>query len=223
MTPHIWTLLGIMALAGAFGGIINYFIERRDNPQKSSMARSLVVGIGASFLVPLFLNMISSALMQEMDQDSGKLLVFIGFCLIASITSSAFIRTLSDKVLREASEAKRMSKELSDAVMPVLLRETEPAPEEMALKKEHDGPLRDSNASELLDALASGHFAWRTLEGLQQQTTLDRSLLPAVLQDLVDEGLAVCREDGHGIKRWAVSWEGKKKVEGGGMKMELRS
>jgi hypothetical protein len=63
MTSNIWTLLGIMTLAGAFGGLINYFIERRDNPEKSSLLRSLVVGIGASLLVPLFLRMISSSLM----------------------------------------------------------------------------------------------------------------------------------------------------------------
>jgi hypothetical protein len=89
MITNIWTLLAIMVVAGAFGGLINYFIERRDSPDKSSILRSLVVGIGASFLVPLFLNMISSDLMRQMDQDVGKLLVFVGFCLIAAITSSA--------------------------------------------------------------------------------------------------------------------------------------
>jgi len=54
------------------------------SPDKSSLLRSLVIGIGASFLVPLFLNMISSDLMRQMDQDAGKLLVFVGFCLIAA-------------------------------------------------------------------------------------------------------------------------------------------
>jgi hypothetical protein len=210
MLPSIWTLLGIMTLAGAFGGLINYFIERRDNPDKSSMVRSLVVGIGASYLVPLFLKMISSNLMDQLDQDSGQLLVFIGFCLIAGIASSAFIRSLSDKVLKEASEAKRLSKQLNDAMMPILLRETEPAPEEIQLTKRVEAASFDPETSKLLFAMASGKYAWRTVDGLRQQTGLDTLPIETHLQNLLQGCYVVTREDSQGIKRWAVTAAGRK-------------
>jgi len=210
MIPNIWTLLGIMTVAGAFGGLINYFIERRDNSEKASIVRSLVVGIGASYLVPLFLNMISSDLMRQLDQDAGRLLVFVGFCLIAAITSSAFIRSLSDRVLKEASEAKQLSKELNEAMMPILLRENEPVREEGPLSRGiRDEPI-DPETIELLHALASGKYAWRTLDGLHQQTGLDAEQILAHLQNLLQNGHIVSREDRLGVTRWAVTAKGKK-------------
>ncbi|RPH34672.1 hypothetical protein EHM92_07630 [bacterium] len=205
MIPNIWTLLGIMTLAGAFGGMINYFTERRDSPRKSSIIRSLVVGIGASYLVPLFLNMISSDLMEKLDQDAGKLLVFVGFCLIAAITSSAFIHSLSDKVLKEASEARRLSKELHDAMMPILLRETEPAPEEGKLKKLNDDEVMGAETSDVLHALASGKYAWRTLDGLHEQMGVDRTRIETRLELLTQGGYVVSRGDAQGVRRWAIT------------------
>ena len=210
MISNLWILLGIMTLAGAFGGLINYFIERRDSPDKSSVVRSLVVGIGASYLVPLFLNMISSNLMQQLEVDAGKLLVFIGFCLIAAITSSAFIRSLSDKVLKDASEAKRVSKELHDAMMPVILRETEAAPEEVQPGRRIEAASFDPETSEVLFALASGKYAWRTVDGLHQQTGLDPIAVETHLKNLHEGGFVVPKEDAQGIKRWAVTAAGRK-------------
>lgn len=213
MIPSIWTLLGIMTLAGAFGGLINYFIERRDNPERSSVARSLVVGIGASYLVPLFLNMISSSLMQQLELDAGKLLVFIGFCLIAAITSSAFIRSLSNKVLQEAQDAKRLCKEVSDAVMPILLRESEPAADERRASNGEEAASLNAEANEILVALASGKFAWRTMDGLHRQTGMDRIAVETHLKSLHEAGFAVSREDAQGIERWAVTATGRKACE----------
>ncbi|MBP1646559.1 MAG: hypothetical protein H6Q30_4 [Bacteroidetes bacterium] len=210
MIPNLWTLLGIMTLAGAFGGVINYFIERRDNLEKSSVLRSLVVGIGASYLVPLFLNMISSDLMDKLDRDTSKLLVFVGFCLIAAITSSAFIRSLSDRVLKEASDAKRLSKELNDAMMPILLRETEAAPEEVRLGKGVEAESLDPETSEVLFALVSGKYAWRTVDGLHQQTGLDRAIIERHLQSLIQGGYVVSKADPLGIGRWAITAAGRK-------------
>jgi DNA-binding MarR family transcriptional regulator len=210
MITNIWTLLAIMVVAGAFGGLINYFIERRDSPDKSSILRSLVVGIGATFLVPLFLNMISSDLMRQMDQDVGKLLVFVGFCLIAAITSSAFIRSLSDKVLKEAMEARRQSKELHEAMMPILLRETEAASDEIKASKGVTNESLTPETGEVLFALASGKYAWRTLDGLHEQTGLDRSLIETHLQGLAQGGYIVSKEDAQGIMRWAITAAGRR-------------
>jgi hypothetical protein len=123
---------------------------------------------------------------------------------VAAITSSTFIRSLSDKVLKEASDAKRMSKKLNDVMMPMVLRETEPVtPAERTGMQAGDGP-RDPEVNKVLSALASGKYAWRTKESLHHQTGLERIALEKHLQDLLQDGAIVCREDGDGVERWAV-------------------
>jgi hypothetical protein len=102
-----------MLLAGIYGGLVNFLIHRADGRSDGNIWSSCCVGVGASFLVPLFLNMISSDLTTqivgtpEKSGDPLKALVFAGFCLIAAISSSAFIRIMTDQVLQLAKEAKR--------------------------------------------------------------------------------------------------------------------
>ena len=109
-------LIVVMLSAGTVGGLLNYYTSQSADPDHSSILKSIIAGICASFLVPLFLNMISSNLIDTIrgsantSSDVSKLFVFAGFCLIAAISSSAFIRTLSDRVLAEAKAAKEEAK-----------------------------------------------------------------------------------------------------------------
>lgn len=106
----LWTLIGIVFLAGVLGGIINWLISSKDEDAgRVGWLKSVVVGIGASSLMPLFLNTISSTLVPNIldgKGTSGDVLVFAGFCLLAAISSRAFIETLTNKVLREVRETK---------------------------------------------------------------------------------------------------------------------
>jgi hypothetical protein len=87
---------GVMVVAGSLGGLVNYLLAKKDDPESSSFQRSLALGISASMLVPLFLNMISSSLLESIRKgESGlpdllKLPVFFGFCLVAATSSTAF-------------------------------------------------------------------------------------------------------------------------------------
>jgi DNA-binding MarR family transcriptional regulator len=62
----------------------------------------------------------------------------------------------------------------------------------------------------VLFALASGRYAWRTVDGLHHQTGLDRAVIETHLQSLIQGGYVVCREDAQGIKRWAITAAGRK-------------
>lgn len=92
------------------------------NEEKQNVWESIIIGVGASLMVPLFLNMISSNLLdvirgtQTVPGDTSKLLVFFGFCLVAGISSRAFIRTISDRVLSEAKEAKQKARKADEKV-----------------------------------------------------------------------------------------------------------
>ena len=92
-TTFLSTPISVMIAAGALGGVVNYFLNRKNDPEGSSIGKSITVGIGAALLVPLFLNMISSNLTEMIrgssttPADLSKILVFAGFCLIAAISS----------------------------------------------------------------------------------------------------------------------------------------
>jgi YLATT-like protein len=114
-------LLLVMCLAGVLGGVINYCLTPKE--EKQNVWESIIIGVGASLMVPLFLNMISSNLLDvirgqppTVPGDTSKLLVFSGFCLVAAISSRAFIRTLSDRVLNEAKEAKQEARKAEETV-----------------------------------------------------------------------------------------------------------
>lgn len=114
---HIIVLILIMAGAGAFGGYLN-FLHNFDTTEKEggkvTRKKYVLLGIGASFLVPAFLQMISSTLTQS--SKSTDYLIFAGFCLTASIFSRRFITTIGEKILEAAKKAERVSEENKKAI-----------------------------------------------------------------------------------------------------------
>ena len=115
---NIATYLIIMIAAGILGGIINYFFqqeEREEEEQKPSrLTRCVTIGIGASFIVPLFLYIIQSDLIKLENSDTSKIFVFMGFCLLAAIYSRKFLTTISERILKEAKDAKDKAKEVEE-------------------------------------------------------------------------------------------------------------
>jgi hypothetical protein len=101
---YIPILIVVILLAGSLGGWVNYYLTRVKDQDHASLRESLVIGIAAAFLVPLFLQMISSTLLTSGASNPLELFVFAGFCLVASISSRSFVQTLSERVLKEARE-----------------------------------------------------------------------------------------------------------------------
>jgi tetratricopeptide (TPR) repeat protein len=105
----IYVLLTVMVAAGIVGGSVNLALGPHQ-PTWRAWFFNLLAGIGASFLMPLFLRTVSSSLLNNVlgaNGSSEDLLVFGSFCLLAAITSRKFIQSLSDKVLREIDEARQ--------------------------------------------------------------------------------------------------------------------
>lgn len=107
----IW-LLSTLAICGAIGGIIGYLDELGSTNKGGArhFLKYLLLGLAASFIVPLFLNTISSTLIKDVLNTGSpgsitSLLVVAGFCLIASISSRRFIDRITDKVLEQVSKA----------------------------------------------------------------------------------------------------------------------
>ncbi|WP_259016618.1 YEATS-associated helix-containing protein [Emticicia fluvialis] len=105
---HISIIICIMILCGAFGGFLNYLhnfdtTKNESELDKKVAMKYILLGIGASLLVPAFLKMISSNLIT--NKNNEDYLIFAGFCIIAAIFSRRFILTIGDKILEAAKNA----------------------------------------------------------------------------------------------------------------------
>jgi hypothetical protein len=213
MTYYILFIAIVIVVAGIFGGLVNFYLAKPDDIPAPTKARSMVVGMAASLLVPLFLNMISSNLIDLIKSgDNSKLLVLLGFCLVAAISSTSFIRTISDRVLNEAKQANAAAQKATAQVSQVqpyidliVAKETE--------SEENADPARvmlepQTNEEKLLKTLAEGRWALRTQSGLANETKLDTGEVARLLHDLGQRGLVDKKLIRNGT-RWFITDEGR--------------
>jgi len=101
----------LMLTGGILGGTINHLLDRENQLRKKETAtggyrfdddlkKSVIIGIGAALLVPLFLKTIQSRLLNFNEINHEHIFVFLGFCIVASISSRKFISTISDRLLK---------------------------------------------------------------------------------------------------------------------------
>jgi hypothetical protein len=224
---YMWTLIAVMLLSGSFGGLINFFLTIKNDPENASVLKSVTIGVGASFLVPLFLNMISSNLIDTIKGTNGapadhsKILVFAGFCLIAAISSSAFIQTLSDRILNEAKAARKQAAEakaeavratdqvaeVQATVEPIIDRQTEPEPVAEAVAIAASTEVVSEKERKILEAFARSRFTHRTVNGLSVDTGLGSRELESLLPELAARGF-VDKLQGKTGPRWFITPEG---------------
>ena len=116
----MYAVILIMALAGAAGGIANWILNSGVEASRPDAAGEadinptiqlgiigyIVVGVVASFTVPLFLSLAQSQLLTKAVQGNefADKLVFAGFCIIAAFSSRAFMRSVSAAWIKEVRE-----------------------------------------------------------------------------------------------------------------------
>ena len=226
----IATIVSIMALAGLIGGYANFLLSSSDqqplpmseegpNTRKLAWWGYLVIGVVASFVVPLFLSLAQSSLLIDVikddDQKSGKAFVLIGFCLVAAISSRAFIQTVSSRVIALAEQASRTAAETkseqqtlktdvleiaenigSEADDSSLTLEFESA---SALESEATSTLEQESKKEpltrdellVLKTLEAKPYLRRTLSGIAADSGIEPVKAKALLGQLIERKLAV--------------------------------
>lgn len=208
-------LIFLMVGAGLLGGITNYFRIEQDKKDVFAFLENILLGISASLLIPLFLNMISSNLLKESSTDSSKLFILFGFCLIASLSSKTFIQTISDRVLNEVKKTKEKVKDIEKEVEPIISRGTE-ADEEAedigSLLKARTFSF-DEDEKKVLNSLASSKYAWRTLTGITKETELPKENILKSINRLVLDRLAVVKTGEKGRTLWGLTLKGMSSAE----------
>lgn len=223
---HLILILGIMVATGLLGGIANFFLNERDsNSPWSTAAKYMVLGIVAALTVPLFLNMMSSHLLEATRLKSSDLFVFAGFCLLYVVVSRRFFENIAAHLMRQVEQVRREVKHLqlsSDragapaasfaATRPA---EPEPAPEAVpASIVELPRNAVSYGDIELMRAIGEGNAIYGANSGLSTRTTLPKEQVAPRLAALKAMGLIESKIDERNVVRWYLTTKGKSLLDG---------
>jgi hypothetical protein len=212
MTRYNILLLVAMIGSGLLGGAANYLLLHKDDPAYAKRSRSFVLGLVASLLAPLFLKTISSGMLDRISTiryGSGvpfDFFVFASFCLLVAIFSRTFAETVAKRLAAEVEKAKResqdaqtravMAEERASQTEPVLRQEmearTEPLPESARTSippSLQDLPV-DHTDRELLQALLSGRYSYRTVGSLAEEFQMEEPDAVKRLERMREHALA---------------------------------
>jgi hypothetical protein len=161
----------VMLASGILGGLVNCFLADPAGEHPLKWWKHVAVGITASFMAPLFLNMTSIDLINKIRGVNGKmeayskLFVFVlaGFCLAAAVSSRAFIKSLSERVLQQvksaekaAIEAQAEAADAKAAVAPLIEAEDSPATLATLVHKQEAASEADEQA--ILKIIAQSNY-----------------------------------------------------------------
>lgn len=194
---NILILILILLGSGIFGGIVSYFrIDYDKTFEIKAMLKPVLVGTGASLLVPLFLNMISSNLLENSKTNYYAYFIILGFGLIASIFSGDFISALGKKIL---NEIKNVKKEVEDAKT-----EDEIITPKVSFKTNFQ--ISQDEIS-ILNAFKNTHYTYRSITGLANQIGLEKETVKGLLSKLVGNDLIEVVQRSKG-PRWKMTSPG---------------
>ncbi len=212
----LWHIAWVLLLAGLVGGLVNYVLASATDDILMAFWKHLAVGVAASFMVPLFLNMISADLIDKIrgssaaQPDYSKLFVLAGFSLVASISSRAFIQSVSARLLQEVKDANRKAEaaeanaaEAKAAVVPLVEQEVA-ADSPSFTEQARLASSQDFSQEELhvLRALLDSPYTLRSLTGIAKDSGLERAAVNMTLGLLIDKNFVGQSTGTHGAPRW---------------------
>lgn len=216
----LWNIALVMLAAGTLGGLVNSFLTDPTDEKPLEWWKHIAVGVAASFMVPLFLNMISGDLIDKIRgidgkaPDYSKLFVLAGFCLVAAVSSRAFIRSLSERVLqqvksaaKEATEAKAEAADAKAAVAPLI--EVEDASDTLSALAASKEPVTDAEELAVLKAMTQSSYSLRSITGLAKDSKLTKAVVNSTLSSLIGKGLASQTVNSKEQPRWFPTQEGR--------------
>ena len=215
---YMLVILLIMIFAGVLGGIANYFLSERASTNSSrDWSKYPILGVIAALTVPLFLNMISSNLLEAARTRPVDYFVFAGFCLIYVVASRRVFENMASKLVGQMDQMKRemtqirQQRQETPASVP---RDDSLPPAEMTAPPALIRPevVKESlsyNDIEILRALVEESYVYGNLVGLTDKTGLARELISARLTVLKSLGIIETRINDKNVLHWTVSARGR--------------
>jgi len=216
LDSYMLIVLLIMIAAGVLGGVANYFLsDRQNDASPRDWGKYPILGVIAALTVPLFLNMISSNLLEAARTRPVDFFVFAGFCLIYVVASRRVFENVANKLLSQMDQMKRemvQIKQQRPEVQPPVLRDEPPAVADVALPAVKPEVIKESlsyNDIEILRALSEDSYVYGNLVGLTDKTGLARDLVSSRLTVLKSLGIIETRINDKNVLHWFVSPKGK--------------
>ncbi|WP_374326007.1 YEATS-associated helix-containing protein [Azonexus sp.] len=203
---HMLLILAIMVLAGVLGGTANFFLaEKASEQNRHNWTRYAVFGVIAALTVPLFLNMISSTLLEGARNKPVDFYVFAGFCLIYVVASRRLFENLAQRLLGQIEQVRNEVGHLKQA------RDALPAVKETA--ETNPNEVLSYNDVEVLRALAQEKFVYGNLAAVCERTGLPRDYVSQRLTVMKALGVIETRINEKNVLHWFVSARGKAVLE----------
>ncbi|MGE5386247.1 MAG: YEATS-associated helix-containing protein [Betaproteobacteria bacterium] len=207
---HMLIIFGIMVLAGLLGGLANFFLsERQGELGRREWLKYPILGVVAALTVPLFLNMISSTLLEGARTKPIDFYVFSGFCLIYTVASRRLFENVAIKLMTQIDQVKRemnVMKQLRDAAAEAPIKEEKTEVPE--IKPDPRESLSYSDI-EILRALSEESYVYGNLASLCDKTRLARELVSQRLMVMKAMGVIDTRINEKNVLHWSVSPRGK--------------
>lgn len=215
---YMGIILIIMIAAGVLGGLANYFLadrSERSGAPRGDWGRYSILGVIAALTVPLFLNMISSNLLEAARTRPVDFFVFAGFCLIYVVASRRLFENVANKLLHQMDQLKRevgQIREQRQEAPALSPRDEAPAFAEPAAPPARAEAVKEAlsyNDIEILRALAAENYVYGNLVGITDKTGLGREVVSTRLTVLKNLGIIETRINEKNILHWFVSPRGK--------------
>jgi len=218
---HYSILALIMFFSGLLGGIANYLIISTENipdtevvpSTKPLLIKSVLLGIIAAFMVPLFLTTISSELLKPAsgNEFNKNYLVLTGFCLIAAVLSKQFIENLSQKILKVEKKAAAAVNKANETVQRVESIENSLTEDEPLLDHHPNRSIIQSIQepgidNQIINIINASKYVYRTQSGIIKDLgTSNTADIIEELERMVQEGKLESRLNAKGKKIYKVS------------------
>ena len=208
---HLLIVLAIMLVAGLLGGAANRFLaERQAEAARQEWIKYLVFGVVAALTVPLFLNMISSTLLEGARTKPLDLFAFGGFCLVYVLASRRLMENIVQRLKGQLDSVKR------DVVL-IRERQARDAVQQNgdSYAPSSEPEIVDSrdvlsyNDIEILRALIAENTVYGNLASICERTGLNREFVSQRLPVMKAMGVIETRINEKNILHWGVSQSGK--------------
>lgn len=204
-------ICAILVTMGILGGLANYFLRDRQNDgERNDWIKYPVLGVVAALTVPLFLNMISSTLLEGARSRPVDYFVVAGFCLLYVVASRRLFENMANKLLSQLDQVKGDVRQLKErkpepVVMPAPVKE----PVEVREPRPDPKDALSYNDVELLRAVADDCYVYGNLAALEDKTGLARDVISQRLTILKNQGIIETRINEKNVLHWFVSNKGR--------------
>lgn len=206
---HFYSIIVAILISGLLGGLFNIaHVNREEQISKRIIFNKIISGVVAAFTVPLFLNMISSSLLETSRNNILNLFVFTGFCIIAAVFSDRFLENIYRQLLQQVEKVQGETKRLEEINTEADVSDQK-TPEEDSLMAE-----LSEEECKVLVAMNENKYSYRSASGVAKQSGLSQHAVNIVFSKLAAKELVAQKLTSKDQIRWYLTLKGKQYVGG---------